>query len=138
MGSDSNSKLDPKPNTVSRRRAFGSRLTSANDHAPGDSAAPVHQTVNTSDRTQKASPQVHVQNSNSQPRIESGYPAVCSNCGVTCKVPFKPIPGRPVYCNRCFKNHGPGCQRLMCEAAEKRRENSGLWNRRLHLPRDGA
>ena len=26
----------------------------------------------------------------------------CSDCGNDCKVPFKPIEGRPVYCRECF------------------------------------
>ncbi len=31
------------------------------------------------------------------------YDAVCSNCGVETKVPFKPIEGKEVYCRDCFK-----------------------------------
>ncbi len=30
------------------------------------------------------------------------FPAVCSNCGKTTTVPFKPEPGRPVYCKECM------------------------------------
>ena len=30
------------------------------------------------------------------------YDAVCANCGKTCKVPFEPRAGRPVYCSDCF------------------------------------
>ncbi len=32
------------------------------------------------------------------------HDAVCSNCGNTCQVPFKPQEGRPVLCRECFKN----------------------------------
>ena len=32
------------------------------------------------------------------------YSAVCSECGAECKVPFKPIQGRAVYCRECYKN----------------------------------
>ncbi len=31
------------------------------------------------------------------------YEAVCANCGRRIKVPFKPQPGRPVYCESCLK-----------------------------------
>lgn len=30
------------------------------------------------------------------------FDAVCSDCGKTCKVPFKPKDDRPVYCSDCF------------------------------------
>ncbi len=35
------------------------------------------------------------------------HDATCSDCGATCKVPFTPTPGRPVYCDACFPNHRP-------------------------------
>jgi CxxC-x17-CxxC domain-containing protein len=31
--------------------------------------------------------------------------AVCSDCGRDCEVPFRPMQGKPVYCNDCFRNH---------------------------------
>lgn len=31
------------------------------------------------------------------------YDAVCSKCGITTKVPFKPIEGKEVFCRECFK-----------------------------------
>ncbi len=31
------------------------------------------------------------------------FDAVCSECGVTTTVPFKPVSGRPVYCRDCFR-----------------------------------
>ena len=34
------------------------------------------------------------------------YDAVCSKCGAQTQVPFKPIPGKEVYCKDCFaKEH---------------------------------
>src|SRR5512144_2717831 len=32
------------------------------------------------------------------------HTAVCSNCGVTTQVPFKPTPGKPVFCRDCFQS----------------------------------
>ncbi len=32
------------------------------------------------------------------------YDAVCSKCGAQTQVPFKPVPGREVYCKECFKS----------------------------------
>lgn len=29
--------------------------------------------------------------------------ATCSSCGDSCQVPFKPLPGKPVLCNNCFR-----------------------------------
>ncbi|MDR1892504.1 MAG: zinc-ribbon domain containing protein [Oscillospiraceae bacterium] len=30
------------------------------------------------------------------------HTAICADCGVECKVPFKPREDRPVYCSECF------------------------------------
>lgn len=30
------------------------------------------------------------------------YKATCSDCGKSCEVPFRPVQGKPVYCNDCF------------------------------------
>ena len=27
----------------------------------------------------------------------------CDECSSKCKVPFKPTPGKPIYCDNCFK-----------------------------------
>lgn len=32
---------------------------------------------------------------------------VCSECGISTTVPFKPTQGRPVLCRQCFKNKRP-------------------------------
>lgn len=31
------------------------------------------------------------------------HKAICSDCGEECEVPFKPMEGREVYCNKCFR-----------------------------------
>ena len=31
------------------------------------------------------------------------FPAVCTQCGAECMVPFKPNEEKPVYCDECFK-----------------------------------
>ena len=31
------------------------------------------------------------------------HPAVCTDCGTTTTVPFRPIQGKPVYCRPCFQ-----------------------------------
>lgn len=31
------------------------------------------------------------------------HQAVCAQCGNPCEVPFRPISGKPVYCNNCFQ-----------------------------------
>ena len=39
---------------------------------------------------------------NSGDRQTVMHPAVCSNCGKDCEVPFRPSNGKPVYCKECF------------------------------------
>ncbi|MGR6837080.1 zinc-ribbon domain containing protein [Syntrophomonas erecta] len=31
------------------------------------------------------------------------FPAVCARCGADTQVPFRPVDGRPVYCQECFQ-----------------------------------
>ncbi|MGI5880079.1 MAG: zinc-ribbon domain containing protein [Syntrophomonadaceae bacterium] len=31
------------------------------------------------------------------------FTAVCAECGVDTEVPFRPVDGRPVYCQECFQ-----------------------------------
>jgi CxxC-x17-CxxC domain-containing protein len=33
------------------------------------------------------------------------HKAVCADCGKECKVPFKPVEGRPIYCRECYPKH---------------------------------
>jgi len=34
------------------------------------------------------------------------FTAVCGNCGKTAKLPFKPTPGKPVFCDDCYEKIG--------------------------------
>jgi CxxC-x17-CxxC domain-containing protein len=35
------------------------------------------------------------------------HDAVCSECGTSCQVPFKPTDGKPVYCRECYSKRRP-------------------------------
>lgn len=35
------------------------------------------------------------------------FPAVCSECGKDCELPFRPTGDKPVYCRDCFNKHSP-------------------------------
>jgi CxxC-x17-CxxC domain-containing protein len=35
------------------------------------------------------------------------HDAVCSECGASCQVPFKPTEGKPVYCRDCYSKKRP-------------------------------
>jgi len=39
------------------------------------------------------------------------HEAVCSSCGVTTQVPFKPTAGKPVYCRDCYRERRPATGR---------------------------
>jgi CxxC-x17-CxxC domain-containing protein len=43
-----------------------------------------------------------VSGQNQVPREKILYEAVCADCRKNCKVPFRPSPGRPIYCPECF------------------------------------
>lgn len=53
------------------------------------------------------------------------FPAVCSDCGNRCEVPFRPSGSKPVFCNDCFRGHeapsprGGGRDRGFNDRAEK-------------------
>ncbi len=34
------------------------------------------------------------------------HKAICSECGKSCEVPFRPTAGKPVYCKDCFGSKG--------------------------------
>lgn len=34
------------------------------------------------------------------------HPAICTDCGRETEVPFRPSPGKPVYCRECFQRRG--------------------------------
>lgn len=41
------------------------------------------------------------------PRENKSYPAVCSDCGKACDVPFRPDGVKPVLCRDCFAKKAP-------------------------------
>lgn len=69
-----------------------------------------------------------------RPRSEERqmYDAVCSTCGNSCQIPFRPSPGRDVFCSRCFEKnegaetHRPG--RSFDRPSFNRDENRGRSN----------
>ena len=45
-----------------------------------------------------------------RPRFGTGrppqlFPAICSECGKACQLPFRPNGQKPVYCNDCFSRN---------------------------------
>jgi CxxC-x17-CxxC domain-containing protein len=36
------------------------------------------------------------------------HKTICSDCGASCEVPFKPTGTKPVYCRECFEKNGEG------------------------------
>lgn len=44
-------------------------------------------------------------NFNSEPR--EMHKAVCSECKKACEVPFKPTPGKDVFCKECYAKKSP-------------------------------
>ena len=39
------------------------------------------------------------------PKERNPHTVKCDACGESCEVPFKPTPGKPVYCDNCFKKN---------------------------------
>ncbi len=35
------------------------------------------------------------------------FDATCASCGQPTQVPFRPAPGRPVYCRNCYRQKSP-------------------------------
>ncbi|MFH1078206.1 MAG: CxxC-x17-CxxC domain-containing protein [Patescibacteria group bacterium] len=48
------------------------------------------------------------------------FEATCSQCGNACEVPFKPLPGRDVFCRNCFKKDGDAEPRRFESGADRR------------------
>lgn len=47
----------------------------------------------------------------------------CDQCGSECEVPFKPTPGKPVYCDNCFRAQGKGRQDVRSFGNEGRNDS---------------
>jgi CxxC-x17-CxxC domain-containing protein len=59
----------------------------------------------------------------------------CTECGKTATVPFKPTPGKPVYCKECLPKHvSKRSDSPRSEGASNRTSDSGsekqAWSRR--------
>lgn len=39
------------------------------------------------------------------------FEATCDKCGASCKLPFRPTSGKPVFCSDCFEKEGNGNNR---------------------------
>lgn len=58
-----------------------------------------------------------------KPRFEErkNFNAVCDKCGKQCDLPFRPTPGKPVFCNACFAKpegrggNAGGCKNCDCQ-----------------------
>ncbi|MCA9355907.1 hypothetical protein H6790_00585 [Candidatus Nomurabacteria bacterium] len=61
-----------------------------------------------------------------KPKSQNMYKAVCSDCGKTCEVPFKPTGEKPVFCSECFGGKKEGGQRNQQRGFSK----SGFDNKR--------
>lgn len=49
------------------------------------------------------------------------HEATCAQCGNACEVPFRPIPGRDVFCSNCFKRDDDSPQRGPMRSMDSRR-----------------
>ncbi len=54
--------------------------------------------------------------------------ARCSDCGKKTRVPFKPTPGKPVYCRECLAKHRS--QRTPQDRNQKMKDQKQFWSRR--------
>jgi len=57
-------------------------------------------------------------------KSQNMYSAVCSECGKTCEVPFKPTGDKPVFCSECFSNKKDGGSRNDRKDFSKRNFNN--------------
>ena len=44
--------------------------------------------------------------SNRRSEPKEMHKVVCDECKKECEVPFRPTPGKPIYCEECFKARG--------------------------------
>ena len=57
------------------------------------------------------------------------HEAVCAECDTSTTVPFRPAPGRPVYCRSCFTNRRDGVSAPANRAPANRAGNNRAWNK---------
>ena len=48
-----------------------------------------------------------------------GVKVICSDCGKSCDVPFKPTAGKPVFCKRCFGKQGQNHKEVVASLPEQ-------------------
>lgn len=46
-------------------------------------------------------------------RERTYFKAICSECGKSCELPFRPTNDKPVFCSACFDKQGSGRERNM-------------------------
>lgn len=61
------------------------------------------------------------------------FDATCDQCGVRCQVPFRPSPGKPVYCDNCF---GKGANESSASSAPKSGADLSDQIKALHVKMD--
>lgn len=61
------------------------------------------------------------------------FDAVCANCGKNCQVPFRPSPGRDIFCSDCFEKNDQPARAF--GSANGRQETSGSFSRDSRSPR---
>lgn len=75
------------------------QVPAASPSAPSKTVTPITATVSTPATTKPASTPPRL---NTKPVSNSGYDAICSDCGVSTKTIFVPDGIRPVYCRDCL------------------------------------
>jgi len=51
------------------------------------------------------------------------FEAVCGNCGDNCLVPFRPFPGKPVFCKKCFSKDDKAVNHTVVKADTSSNKN---------------
>jgi CxxC-x17-CxxC domain-containing protein len=60
------------------------------------------------------------------------FKAVCESCGDTCEVPFKPVDGKSVFCDNCFRgNDKPAKAKESNNGADKYQDQFSQLNSKL-------
>lgn len=57
-------------------------------------------------------------------RDQRMYDAVCDQCGKSCKVPFQPTSGKPIYCSDCFEQQSGNRSNRRSSRRDSRRRGS--------------
>jgi CxxC-x17-CxxC domain-containing protein len=62
------------------------------------------------------------------------HKAICSECGSSCELPFRPSGDRPVFCSNCFEKQGGGSERPNRFGGDRpeRRERPRFDDKQMH------